>query len=267
MLELSNVQKIDFSSLYSEQKKLSSFDIKTEADWDEKADFMNDRVFKSIYIKQFCDEVKIDGFKTLLDVGSGPGTLGISLAPKFEQVYCLDFSSKMLHCVEQNAKNRNLTNVKTIKKSLEESWDDVPFCDILVASRCMEVKDLGETLSKLNKKAKRVYITYKVGGSFVDEDILNALERSVVPKPDFIYLIDILYNMGFLPTVKYIDSEHTKFIAKNSEDFIQKIEWSLGELGDEEKLKLEKLYNTEYKNKTNSSSLSKWALISYDTGL
>lgn len=264
MLKLSNIQKIDFNKLYMEQKSLSTFKLKSAEDWDEKASYMSQRVFESIYIKEFLQKIDLDGANTLLDVGCGPGTLGVSLAPKLKDVYCLDFSSKMLQCVKENAKNRDLANIKTMQKSFEDDWSDVPKCDILIASRCMEVVDLQSTLKLLNSKAKKIYITYKVGGSFIDKDILYVIDQNIEPKPDFIYLVNILYQMGIDVNVDFIRSENTRFDAKNSQDFIEKIRWSLGVLEKKDEENLVQFYENSFKNKKRDKYI-KWALISYET--
>ncbi|PID47195.1 MAG: SAM-dependent methyltransferase [Proteobacteria bacterium] len=263
MTTLSNLQKIDFSTLYKEQRKLSTFKAKSAKDWDEKASDMNGRVFKSIYINEFLQRLDLKDAKTLLDVGCGPGTLGLSLADKLEKVYCLDFSPKMLKCVRENAKERGLENVQTIQKSLDESWDDVPKCDILIASRCMEVDDLEGVLQKLNKKAKKVYISYKVDGFFIDECILKVLEKTINPKPDFIYLVNILYKMGFNAKVDFVNSENTRFQAKNPKEFIEKVRWSLGEISKNDEKNLENFYHNELA-KNPPPKFVKWAFISYE---
>lgn len=263
MLKQSNIQKIDFSKLYIDQRKESTFKPKSADDWDEKACYMNDKVFKSIYIQEFLQRVDLDGAKTLLDVGCGPGTLGVSLASRLEKVYCLDFSPKMLQCVEENAKNRGLSNVKTLEKSFDDDWEDVPKCDILVASRCMEVADLTSTLKMLNSKAKKIYLTYKVGGSFVDENILHVINKDITPKPDFIYLINILYQMGIHAKVDFIRSENSRFNAKNASEFIEKIRWSLGDLTKDDEENLAKFYETTFKFQAQRKYMD-WAFISYE---
>lgn len=265
MLKLSNIQKIDFAKLYKKQKAKSSFKPKSVKDWDKKAKYLSGKIFKSIYVDEFIQKVDTKGAKTLLDVGSGPGTLGVSLADEFEHVYCLDFSPKMLECVKKNAKMMGITNVKTIQKSFDDDWSDVPKVDVLIASRCMEVGDLKKTLKLLNSKAKKVYITYKVGGSFVDTDILNILDKPIVPKPDFIYLVNTLYQMGINAKVDFIQSENSRFDTKNVDEFIEKVRWSLGKLSKKDEKRL-KLFHSQQKSKQGEKSYLKWAFISYETG-
>lgn len=264
MLKHSNIEDIEFSKLYKKQKKYSSFKAKTAQDWDNKAKYMNERVFKSIYIKEFLDHVDTKGAKTLLDVGSGPGTLGLSLAKKMKKVYCLDFSLKMLKLVTQNAKKMGLCNVETLHQSLEGDWKSVPKCDILIASRCLEVKDVKATLKLFNKHAKKVYLTYRVGGSFVDEDILKGVDEDIIPKPDFIYIINILYEMGIMPNLTYIHSENSRFNAKSFEEFLQKIKWSVGNFSGYNEVYLRKLYEKKYSKKSSKNGCIKWAMISYE---
>lgn len=265
MLEKSNIQTIDFGTLYKEQKNRSTFKPKSSHDWDKKAPSMNQRAFKSIYIEQFLEKIETKNVKTVLDIGCGLGTLSINLAKKVEHVYALDFSSKMLEFTNINAKNENLNNITTIQKSFEQPWDNVPKCDILLASRCMEVANLEEIMQKISLYAKKVYITYKVGGSFVDEDIINALERNITPKPDYIYLINILYNLGFMPKVDFIQSEGNRFQAFSKEEFLQKVTWSLGEISEKEKENLIQLYENKYRSKNFEKSRYLWAFISFET--
>ncbi len=265
MLKKTNIQKIDFASLYKKQKKKSIFKIKSAKDWDKKATHMNDKVLiKNIYVDEFLEKIELKNAKTLLDVGCGPGTLGLNLAKKFKKVYCLDFSQNMLLHVEKNAKQMGLKNIQTIHKSFEDNWGDVPKADILIASRCMEVVDLKRTLKLLNSHAKRVYISYKVGGSFVDKDILNILDKDIDPKPDFIYLVNVLYQMGINAKVDFIRSENRVKGYKNAKDFINQISWSLDGLTKQDEKILTKFYEQTYKYKK-LKKYSKWALISYKT--
>ena len=72
----------------------------------------------------------------------------------------------------------------------------------MFASRCLEVDDVKSVLIKLLSKTKRtLYITFKVGGSFVDKEILEIIERDTEPKADFVYLVrglgSKIYFKGF----------------------------------------------------------------------
>ncbi len=266
MLKASNLQQIDFNELYKEQQKKSSFAPKLAQHWDKKAPSMSKRVFESVYVKDFISKLNLDGVKTLLDVGCGPGTLGVSLADKLEKVYCLDFSSEMLKFAKKNAQDRGLSNVVTMEKSFYDDWSDVPKCDMLIASRCMMVKDAKETLKLLNSKAKRVYISYKTDGSFIDEEILNLLDEDFEQKPSYMHFVNILYNMGICADVSFIRSENDRFVNLSLEQFIRKIEDDIGELSKGERDRLRNYHENVYTKKEQDGFIS-WALISYDTTL
>ncbi|MDD3056032.1 MAG: class I SAM-dependent methyltransferase [Aliarcobacter sp.] len=259
-----NLDILDFAKLYKEQMKSSTFKGKNSQDWDKRASGMNLNVHKSIYTKTFIDKINTTNTSSLLDVGCGPGTICLGIASKMKKVYALDYSEGMLDCVKNNCKEKNLSNVTTIHKSWDDNWDDVPKADIVVASRSMEVKDIKDALIKLNSKAnKRVYLTTKVGGSFIDTQILNQLEREVYPRPDYIYLVNVLHSMGIFARVDFILSENTKFESSTDEEFVEKVGWSLGELSAEEKVILKNYFNTTYKYKKDSHYLN-WALISWE---
>ena len=259
-----NLDTLDFAKLYKEQMKSSTFKGKNSKDWDKRASGMNLNVHKSFYVKTFIDKIDTTNASSLLDVGCGPGTIALAIASKMQKVYALDYSEGMLDCVKNNCKEKKLSNVVTIHKSWEDNWDDVPKADIVVASRSMEVKDIKDALIKLNSKAnKRVYLTTKVGGSFIDTQILNQLEREVYPRPDYIYLVNVLHSMGIFAHVDFILSENTKFESSSDDEFIERVGWSLGELSNEEKIVLKNYFNTTYKYKKNSDYLN-WALISWE---
>lgn len=259
-----NLDSLDFANLYSKQMQLSTFKGKSSQDWDKRANSMNTNVHKSIYTKIFVDNINTTDCNSLLDVGCGPGTISLAISSKLKEVYALDYSLGMLECVEQNCKEKNISNIKTIHKSWYDNWNDVPNSDIVVASRSMEVKDIKDALIKLNSKAnKRVYLTTKVGGSFIDTEILAQLKREILPRPDYIYLVNVLHSMGIYAKIDFIKSENTKFESSTADEFVEKVGWSLGELDDEEKNVLREYFNTSYKYKKTADFLY-WALISWE---
>ncbi len=263
MLKLSNLQEIDFAKLYRQQQERSSFVPKLVEHWDRKASKMNDRAFEGVYAKDFISKIDLGDAKTILDVGCGPGTLGISLAEKLEKVYCLDFSPKMLEFAKQNAKNKGLNNVSFIQKSFYDDWSEVPKCDILIASRCMMVSDARAILELFNSKAKRVYLSYKTYGSLIDDEIYKLLDREFEQKPSYMHYVNILYQMGIYAKVDFIRSENNRFANLNLEDFLERIDKDIGELGSNEHKKLAK-FHAEVYSKQKQEDFIHWTLISYD---
>ncbi len=243
-----NLDKLNFSKLYKIQMKNSTFKSKSSSDWDKKALHFSQNVLNSPYTKEFTKRVDISDCE-------------------LKTVYALDYSKEMLNYAEQNAKNKEIDNLVSIHKSWYDSWEDVPNADIVVASRSMEVKDIKKALKKLNEKAnKRVYITTKVGGSFIDKEILKQLKRDIIPRPDYIYLVNTLHSMGIYAKVDFIETKSSKFDTLDEDEFIQSLKWSLGEISKKEEKILREYFNTTYKNKKEKESLT-WAFISWQKSL
>jgi hypothetical protein len=69
--------------------------------------------------------------------------------------------------------------------------------------------------------------------------------------------------MGIYATVDFLPAENKKFLSKGDDEFVEKVEWSLGTLSDEEKIILKEYYNTIYKFKKEASYI-RWALVSWE---
>lgn len=258
-------EDIDFNKLYMEQKEATTFKMKSKEAWDIKADSMNKRVHKSIYNEQFLKFLNLEKIDTLLDIGCGVGNISLKLAPKLSKIYCLDYSTKMLELLNENAKKQNINNITTINKSWYDSWDDISNADLVIASRSMEVKNMKEALEKLNNKAnKKVVISYKVGGSFVSDEILDVLQKDIIKKPDYIYVLNILYNMGINASLNFVQSEGRGTIYTSKEKFIESVSWSIGSLRSDEIKKLEIYYDNLDENKKFKEDFVSWAIISWD---
>jgi FkbM family methyltransferase len=258
-------EDIDFNKLYVTQKELTSFKAKGKDAWDEKAPSMNKKVHKSIYNEQFLSLLDLNGINSVLDVGCGVGNLSLRLSKNVKEVNSLDYSPVMLEILQENAKQQKIENIKTINKSWYDSWDEVESCDLVIASRSMEVKNMKEALLKLNEKAnKKVAITYKKGGSFVSEEILNVLQRDIIKKPDYIYVVNILYALGINASVNFIQSEGRSTIYTSKEKFIQSVSWSIDGLSPAEVSRLESYYDTLDKSKKEEKDFAYWAVISWD---
>lgn len=260
-------EQINFNELYIKQKQRTSFKPKGVDDWDKKAASMNEKVHNSIYNEEFLKLLNLEEIDTLLDVGCGVGNLSLKLSSSLKEVYSLDYSKQMLNLLEDNAKKQNITNIKTINKSWYDSWEDIPKIDLVIASRSMEVKDMKEALLKLNDKAKkRVVVSYKVGGSFVSDEILDVLQRDIIKKPDYIYVVNILYSLGINASVNFVRSEGRNTIYSSKQKFIESVSWSIDGLGldKEEMQRLENYYDSLDLEQKNKVDYVKWAVISWD---
>lgn len=149
------IKTIDFGQLYREHLARSGRVFKTPEEWDKKAADMRTKVLDSSYRTDFVSRMQCAAEDTLLDVGCGPGTIGLALAPQVKQVYGLDYSQGMLDAMLDNAAELKLENVQPILASWDDDWGAVPVCDIAVVSRASIVADMEDALDKLNRHARK----------------------------------------------------------------------------------------------------------------
>ncbi|MDY0237737.1 MAG: methyltransferase domain-containing protein [Campylobacterales bacterium] len=257
---------VNFDLMYSYQKKASTHKNKDRATWDKRAKEMNSKIHEGHYNDVIRKKVDLSSAKTLLDVGCGPGTFALCLAKNVEHVYAFDFSTQMLACLEENKKLQNIKNISGFQADIEDSWDDIPVCDVVLASRCMEVNNLAKTLANLDAHAKQaVYMTFKVGSSFLSEILLHEIGKEVVPRPDYIYVLNILYQMGIFACVEFITPLDKRCCEGPSmEEYVEAISWSLDGISDEEANRARRYYK-RCKDEGIEPELrdNRWALISW----
>ncbi|MBE2894063.1 class I SAM-dependent methyltransferase [Spirabiliibacterium falconis] len=262
MIKKANYDQLDFARLYREQKKVSTFKTKTYIDWDKKALISGQNMLKGNYPTDFLSRVDFSGCQSALDFGCGPGTLSLLAAPYLHEVVACDYAPNMLTFLNDNAHRQGINNIRTLQLAYEDDWDAVPECDLVFASRCLELDDIQMGLKKLISKAKqRVYLTYKVGRSFLSDDIDDLIERPIVPKPDYIYVINILYQLGIHPKVDYIECEDKRFMAESADELLERVRWSLGELSCVDEQKIRTYFQTDFQH---TQRIIKWAFISFD---
>lgn len=265
----STMEAINFGRLYSVQRTASTHKKKDKDAWDKKATDMNQKIHNGFYNDMVEKSITLDKEYTLLDVGCGPGTFSLRFSSLVKHIHAFDFSSKMLEALNENAHNKGIHNITTFIHDMETSWGNVPVCDVVLASRCLEVDDIEAVLKELDSHAKKaVYLTYKVGKSYLDEQVLDAIGRKITPKPDYIYLINVLYSMGIHADVKLINPIESACAAiANEEEYVQSVSWSLDGISDAEAKKASQFYKDCIANGKNPPLRdSRWALISWIKG-
>ena len=267
MLGQDLIQSVDFGALYREQCRRSSFGSRTSADWDRRAERRSRGEGDSDYDRAFLARMDLTGARTALDVGCGTGNLAIPLAKRLRKVHALDFSPEMLRYLEINRKRAGAENVQVHRLSWTDSWKGVPAADVVVCSRAMSVEDLRGALEKLHRKAKlRCYLTLHAGGSYLGPDVLGLLDREMEPRPDYIYAVNILYQMGVKAKVDFLRSRGGLGYA-SAEDFLGAVRWRVGDLAKKEEARLRKFFRSlprEADGKSRYRHDFEWALLSWE---
>lgn len=259
------IHEIDFAEMYRKHMRDSDRQHKPASDWDKRAKALSVKALQSDYTQQFIARMDLTGAKTLLDIGCGPGTIGVPLASGLQAVYGLDYSPIMLECMVENAKAAGLDNVHPLHLSWTDDWSTVPVCDIVVASRSSIVPDMSDALIRMTKHARlRCYMTHLVGGHFGDASIAELLGQQRKSFPDYIYIVNLLYGMGLHPRLDYLEFPSRLAGTANVDEFTEKVAWSFGELDDDQRGKLHEWYKADEKHAQQGGEPMRWAMISWN---
>lgn len=259
------LQPLNFANMYKDHKEQTVFKGKNADDWDKRSKDMAPRMQRSSYVEDFISRMDLSGEEVVLDIGCGPGTLAIPLAKKVKHVIAIDFSRSMLDELEAYATREGITNITTHHIGWEDDWSILGDIDIAVASRSMEVEDMNIALTKMSKIAKvACYLTYKVGGSYVDMEIVDYIGKKIITKPDYWYIPLILYTQGLLAKVDYIETPGS-IKSQNEDEFVASLVWSLHGLTDVEEKKAREYYKNKVLSQNAHPKPFNWAFISWST--
>ncbi|NTW28216.1 MAG: methyltransferase domain-containing protein [Coriobacteriia bacterium] len=185
--------------------------------WDKRAPSFATKAGTSHYASEFLEYAQIAPGATVLDFGCGAGTLSLPLARQGHQVTSADFSPAMLSLLEQQAAKEGLSSIRTVRASWDDDWEaaGVGQADVAIASRSIAVADLGSALRKLNAAARyRVCLTLAAGGSpRHDSRIFAAIGREFPTDLGYVYAMNILFQMGIRPELRFIESTKPEFFA------------------------------------------------------
>lgn len=257
---------VDLAGLYRAHLAAAGRRGKEPGDWDRRAGELAREVVGSRYAEAFVSRMDLTGASTLLDVGCGPGTIALPLAPRLSRVYGLDYSQAMLDTLAANAAGRGLGNVVPILRAIEDDWTGVPACDLVVASRSTLVEDLAGTLARLDAWARlRVYVTSLVGGRFVDPAVLEAIGRDQPPLPDYIYTVNLLHRMGRRPHLDYIEGDPRPTVSRDFESYARRVSFSVGDLTPAEREKLSAWFEADPARALEGRPPLTWAFVWWET--
>lgn len=259
------IHDIDFGQRYRDHMRAAGGREKPPEEWDARAEEMGKLPGESAYVRDFVGRMNLDGCDTLLDVGCGTGAIALALAPRLKQVYALDYSQGMLDVLMRNARALGLDNVTPIRRAWEDDWSDVPVCDAVTASRSTTVMDMADALAKLDAKARRrAYLTNMVGGRFIDAEVAELLGRARPALPDYIYIVNLLYQMGRHPRLDYIENDNRLAGAENFDEFAGKVAFSVGGLSDEERARLKTWYDADPQRGRCGGAPFRWAFVAWE---
>ncbi len=272
---------IDWNEMWKEESCASHWqDASKKGLWDKRAYKFNKKVGKFItggnrdkgdYISNVLAKIEIKPGWTVLDIGSGPGSLAIPLAQKGAKVTAMDISLEMLKYLKINAAAAGADNITTVNSSWETAMADklVVIHDVVVASRSLTPVDIRQTMSDLDSIARyAVYITFPIIHLPFDWEAYKAIGRNGKKnRSPYIYVYNTLYQMGIAANVEIIYSV-VRTNYESIEDAIENLQWRTEPFTPEERAKLVKFLEKKFAARPPDQSFihegrSVWALISW----
>jgi len=174
----------------------------------------------------------------------------------------------MLKYLKEGLEREGITNVTCLNKSLEGA-EDLPLHDAVLASRSMVMTDARGALEKIGKLAKRsVIITWRANDRKFDKLVYDAIGREYHEYPGYLYLVNMLYQMGIYANIRYIETR-SRVCYLDLEDAMDHWRWKVGDLtpGEEEKLQVfltRHLSRMQNGNMGDLDITSLWAVLSWN---
>ncbi len=145
----------------------------------------------------------------VLDIGAGPGTLALPLAPRVKEVTAVEPGKGMLLVLAEKMREDGISNITCIEKL----WEDVDVAsdlstpyDVVIASLSLTMADLREALVKMDAVSSGyVYLFWFADPPFWERmyiDLWPDLHgEPFYPGPKADCLFNVLYQMGIYPNI------------------------------------------------------------------
>ena len=161
------------------------------------------------------ESINLQKTERFLDIGSGPGTLGIPAAKLARDVVCVEPSLGMCTIINERMADENLSNVTVVRKKWEDvdlekdlKIDENGLFDVVAASYSLSMTDIAEQIRRMEKVCRgRIFLFWFAGeyewenkefGEFMKS--LGAADFYPGPKADLLY--GALAQMGIYPDIR-----------------------------------------------------------------
>ncbi|MEF3169413.1 MAG: methyltransferase domain-containing protein [Deltaproteobacteria bacterium] len=266
-----DIRKIDWNEAWKKAHAEGSRKWKDPGFWNRRAPSFAKHAAESPYASDFIGIMQPEQHWSVLDVGCGAGTLARPLSKMVKQITAIDSSDVMITLLQEQCAKEGLLNVTALNIGWEEDWEKagVGIHDVTIASRSLIVEDLKEALNKLNRFArKRVYISALVGDGPFDRRIFEAIGLEIDRRPDYIYIYNLLYQMGIYADVTFVTNQGHGKVYSDLEAAVQDLRWMIDELNSEKEVLLREYLRRNLIKKEGGWGLPhqhvvRWAIISW----
>ena len=241
-----NVREVDWNHVWQVHRARQSARKRDARFWDGRAPSFAKAASETAYADQLLAIMKPETHWTALDMGCGSGTLAVPLAGLVSSITAVDFSARMLAVLGDRCREEGIRNIAAIHGRWEDDWEKLGIGphDVAIASRSMVGDDLRASILKLDAVARRrVYIVTIVGDGPFDRRAFDAIGRPLTVGPDYIYNYNLLYQMGMLANVAFIEERRNRTF-RNHEEAFASMQWIFDDLTRQEEEKLREYIET-----------------------
>lgn len=206
-LASSNGQAFNWSDLWVEARRRSTWTTEsclTKSFWDRQ--WGKSHADHSERIEWILHRLEIGPNDSVLDIGAGPGLLTIPLAEQARLVTAVEQSEVAASRLKESLESNKLNNVRIIP----ESWldldvgKDVDRHDVVLAAYALGTVVPKPFIEKMIGAASRRVVIVEPAGPrhWQHPDLWPRLTSMPFdPGPDYIYIVNLLHEMGFLADV------------------------------------------------------------------
>ena len=243
--------------------------------WDDIAEKFSERNMlqgsfeNECYVKSMLSRIEVNKDSTILDIGSGPGTLSIPLAKRAGHVTAIDMSKKMVELLENNVAKEHINNITVLNKNWEEVQlgKDLEKHDVVIASRSVGGFNLKNSLLKIiDATEEKAYISCLAKGNDFDRYVYERVGKKYHFSPTHILIYNLLYQLGYYADIDIFTCEGG-IIHKNFDEAYSYFKWHMQDLNKKEEEMLNRalleLFGTQTPNRHLPKSKWDWALISW----
>lgn len=206
---------MDWQKLWKIKLKLTCRDnLNTVNFWNKRAKNFNKNMTEmQTLTKNQLERIQLKPEYTVLDVGAGAGRLAIPIAKRVRHVTAIEPSKLMFDFLKSNVKKASIQNLTAINLSCEDMnlEEDLQPHDVVFASYSLFMADIADVLQQMNKLAKKCVYLFVSASQWMDDDLQKIVNNRVSPikSSDYIYIYNILHDLGIIANVEIWDSKST----------------------------------------------------------
>ncbi|MCC6346287.1 MAG: methyltransferase domain-containing protein [Nitrospirales bacterium] len=263
-----DIKSIDWNEAWKKARSERSRKWSDSAFWNKRAPSFAKHATESPYASDFIGIMQPGSHWSVLDVGCGAGTLALPLSRMVRRITALDRSGAMIALLEERVSKEVLTNITALTAGWEDDWEGIGIVahDTVIASRSLIVEDLRAALDKLDRFArKKIYLSALVGDGPFDRRMHEAVGRELNTGPDYLYVYNLLHQMGILANVAFVTNRESKTFGSH-EEALNSLRWMFADMSAEEEQRLagylkEKLVDQNGRWTMSHERVVRWAVI------